>query len=373
MTKEKFIVQKIPSNDNPTEIRQEFKSMPRMYLELFENKEKIKTEVVNKEFDIVNDMNGVDSSEFTFPSTLNENEIKPTNNNFSYDSDSDEDDINPPDFTPTHENPNPPNNTPNHSPPNHENHNPPNNTPNHSPDVSGDESFNPTIKSPNNLSNKLMELLQDESGDETTMNNRKSFENFQKSKREPPKLSEINSEYKPFETNRENEDEEKRKLLFKFDMLRNSYPSSNIPEFTIHSNLIDMKQSYENSLKRVSIETNADTYKKYLIGSFMLIEYGLGHYLNFDMEGFSQHQIKNMNSYERLLVELGEKSYIPEDQQYPVELRLLGLIVINTTIFVTSKVIMQKTGADLINVINNMNIANESPVKRKMKGPKIDF
>ena len=361
MTKEKFIVQKIPSSENSTEIRQEFKSMPRMYLELFENKEKIKPEVVNKEFDIVNDMNGIDSSEFTFPSTVNEKEIKTQpNHNFSYDSDSEVENI----PLPIH---NPPN-TPIHSPPNTPIHSPPN-TPNHSPEVFSTES----IKSPTNLSNKLMELLQDDSGDETTMNNRKSFENFQKSKREPPKLSELNSEYKPFETNRENEDEEKRKLLFRFDMLRNSYPNSNIPEFTIHSNINDMKQSYENSLRRVSIETNADTYKKYLIGSFMLIEYGLGHYLHFDMEGFSQHQIKNMNSYERLLIELGEKSYIPENQQYPVELRLLGLIVINTTIFVTSKVIMQKTGADLINVINNMNIANEPSVKRKMKGPKIDF
>ena len=357
MTKENFIIQKIPATHESTEIRQEFKSMPRMYLELFENKEKIKPEVTNKEFDIDNDMNGIDASTFTFPSTISDQEIKPIQNNFSYDSDSDGDgdidggsdsDVKPITVPP---------NTPTHSP----------------PIQSEDKIIEPDVKSPNNLSNKLMELLQDDSGDEMTMNNRKSFENFQKHKREPPKLSDFNSEYKPFETKPENDDEEKRKLLFKFDMLRNSYPTSNIPEFTIHSNLNDMRQSYENSLRRVSIETNADTYKKYLIGSFMLIEYGLGHYLNFDMEGFSQNQIKNMNSYERLLIELGEKSYIPEDQQYPVELRLLGLIIINTTIFVASKVIMQKTGTDLINVINNMNIANEPTVKRKMKGPKIDF
>jgi hypothetical protein len=106
----------------------------------------------------------------------------------------------------------------------------------------------------------------------------------------------------------------------------------------------------------------------------MIVEYVLGNWFKLDMQGFTQQQIVSMSSYERLLIELGEKSYMPEGTGWSVELRLLGLIVINAGLFVISKMIMKNSGANLMGMINGMNAASAIPTKkRKMKGPNIDL
>ena len=55
------------------------------------------------------------------------------------------------------------------------------------------------------------------------------------------------------------------------------------------------------------------------------------------MTGFAQSQLVNMNKYDALLIELGEKHYIPSGSQWPVEVRLLGLIFMQTALFIISK------------------------------------
>jgi len=177
------------------------------------------------------------------------------------------------------------------------------------------------------------------------------------------------------EYDEDQEEEEKRELLFKFDLLRKSYGTmAEIPEFTIHSDIRTMKRTYENILRRVTLDTNVDNYKTYLISAFMIIEFVLGFWLKFDMQGFTQQQILNMKSYERLLIELGEKSYVPGGSEWPVELRLLGLVLVNAVFFIVSKLIMKKTGSNIISMINAMSFdPNYVRPKRKMKGPNIEI
>lgn len=176
------------------------------------------------------------------------------------------------------------------------------------------------------------------------------------------------------------EEDKKRELMFKFDLLKKSYPTSAtmLPEYSIHSNLKEMQKAYEDSVKRLSLDSTVGTYKTYLIGGFSVVEFVFGNFLGFDMQGFTQQQIINMHSYERLLIELGEKSYVPTGSKWPVELRLLGIIVINAGIFIVSKMIMKKTGANLMNMINTMNApagGTGAPArpKRRMKGPDVDL
>jgi hypothetical protein len=169
----------------------------------------------------------------------------------------------------------------------------------------------------------------------------------------------------------------KRELLFKFELLKRSYKDATVPEFTMHSDYKSMKQSYDNIVKRLSIESSVDNYKTYLIGGFMVVEYIMGNFLGFDMQGFTQQQIVSISTYERLLIELGEKSYVDEESQWPVEVRLLGMIVMNAAFFVVSKLITKKTGSNILNMINSMNINASTPGvpkrKRQMRGPDIDI
>ena len=174
----------------------------------------------------------------------------------------------------------------------------------------------------------------------------------------------------------EEEDELKRELLFKFELLKKSYKHVNVPEFNMHSDYRNMNQTYENTLRQVSLDSNVESYKSLLVGGFMLLEFILGYWLKFDMSGFSQQQILNMNQYERLLIELGEKSYIPGGSQWPVEIRLLGLIVMNAIIFIVSKMILKKTGSNLVGLMNSVNTVMGAPSqkpKRRMRGPSVDL
>jgi len=174
----------------------------------------------------------------------------------------------------------------------------------------------------------------------------------------------------------EEEDELKRELLFKFELLKKSYNVA-IPEFTMHSDYKSMNQTYENTLRHVSLDSNVESYKSLLVGGFMLLEFVLGFWLKFDMSGFTQQQILNMTQYERLLIELGEKSYVPGGSQWPVEIRLLGLIVMNAIIFIISKIILKKTGSNLVGLMNSVNTmmpqATARRPKRRMKGPSVDL
>jgi hypothetical protein len=145
-----------------------------------------------------------------------------------------------------------------------------------------------------------------------------------------------------------------------------------------------MKKSYETTLRRLSLDSSVDGYKQFLIGGFLAAEFVVGNWLNFDMKGFTQQQIVQMNKYERLLIELGEKSYVPEESRWPVELRLLSMIIMNAAFFVLSKMIAKKSGANLLGMFNNMsgglnNVVNNQPnnkkpvKKNRMKGPDIDI
>ncbi len=175
------------------------------------------------------------------------------------------------------------------------------------------------------------------------------------------------------------EDEDlKRELLFKFDLLKKSYKEDDLPQFTIHSDYKTMKHAYDMTLRKMSITSSVENYKTYLIGGFMVVEYALGNWLKFDMQGFTQQQIMSMGSYEKLLIELGEKSYVDEESQWPVEVRLLGLVVMNAAFFIVSKMITKRTGSNILNMINSMNsnMQNNMPQaqrkKRPMRGPSIN-
>lgn len=237
------------------------------------------------------------------------------------------------------------------------------------------------------LSNKLQDLLAKRGNDPpAAIQNGPTdsrFEEYQRSRKRLPTLSELEKQgatsvrRELADASRlQVEDEDlKREMLFKFDLLRKSYKEHNIPTFTIHSDLNMMTRSYEDTVRRLSLDSSVETYKRYLIGAFMLIEYALGRWLKFDMKGYTQQQIVSMSSYEKLLIEIGEKSYMPEGEQWSVEIRLVFLVIINTAFFLVGKMIMNKTGSNIMNAINSMNRATpqEPPPKKKMQGPNINL
>jgi len=211
----------------------------------------------------------------------------------------------------------------------------------------------------------------------------------------PPRLADLQKTGEYVDTNKvipdlarvynksdEEEEELKREILFKFDILRKSYKQFDIPDhFTLHTDIKTLTRAYEHTLRRISLDSNVETYKQYLIGGFMLTEFLVSHWFSFDMQGFTQQQILNMASYERLLIEIGEKSYVPGGRQWPVEVRLLFMIIMNAAFFIISKIILKKTGSNLMGMMNDLSsrtaraaapAAQQNSERRRMRGPSID-
>ena len=162
----------------------------------------------------------------------------------------------------------------------------------------------------------------------------------------------------------ESEDDLKRELLYRFEILRKSYPFTDIPTFTVHNDYTVMKKQYEFIIRKVHLDSNVDSYKSYLIGGFMIIEFIFTR-LGLNMDGFCQQQMFQMTKYEKLLIELGEKSYMPKST-WPVEVRLCAMIFFNALLFGFAKLILQKTGTNLLSMMNDR--TDGKPIK-KMSGP----
>lgn len=187
----------------------------------------------------------------------------------------------------------------------------------------------------------------------------------------PPSLHELQQKKKVTINNSYNyaeEDEETQKernaVYFKYEVLRRMHPNASIPEFTLYSDPKLMSQKYEMLTKKLSLDSSVENWKRYMIVFVMGCEVVLGK-INFDMEGFAQQQIMSMNTYDQLLVEMAEKSYVPSGSKWSPEIRLFMMLTMNVVLFVVSKMIFKKTGTNLLGTINSMT----NTAERSMKEP----
>lgn len=170
-------------------------------------------------------------------------------------------------------------------------------------------------------------------------------------------------------------DDKKRDILFNLDMLRKKYPqhAQTIPMLNMQTPYTEVKHVYELELRKLRIDNDVGNYRQYLMGGFMLIEYILGRFLRLDLEGFTQQQIVNMQQYEIFLIEIGEKNYVPNSKKWPVEVRLLFFIIIQAGLFTVSKLILHKTGSNLLSMFNTVINPPQNNKNKRMKRPDIDI
>jgi hypothetical protein len=409
MTKKKHLIKVVkvplPKSERLPNRPQAFTKMPRLYLELLENKEKVKQDLINKEY-VPSNSPGYAVNHDNSPSRLYEMNKKsvesfdmPNKDDFGSDKSVSEKSLSIRSYGSG--------SVRSKSDRSYGS--------DKSVSVSDKSSYTKksVLSDESDLSYRLKELLQDSDKGSTVSNrdydkgdkysverHRKRHERYKevpesytdkatpRNTKEAPTLAEIeaaggytqkkelrNINY--VSTSEQEDEDAKRELLHQFEVIKKAYPNATIPEFNIHSDHHTMKKSYEGTLRSVSLDTSVDSYKQYLIGGFMLVEFVFGNWLGFDMEGFTTQQLVSMSSYDRLLIELGEKSYVPEGSRWPVELRLLFLIIMNAAFFIVSRMIAKKTGADVLNMVNSLNRPSRpsGPAikKRRMKEPDVDI
>jgi hypothetical protein len=225
----------------------------------------------------------------------------------------------------------------------------------------------------------------------------------------PPSISEINSgkvintQYRDLTNAVVNEDDiiRKRKILSDFKRIKKLDKDANIPEFNELTDLNTLEREYSNVVKNLHIDSNVENYKKWLTMGFIGLEWVLSNLMKFEeIKGFSAAQMTSMNQYERILVEIGEKSYVPEEKRLAPEIRLIGIILMNAATFVGMKMLFKSTGMGSMNLggdssssstagggfgglggLGNLfssmggatNTTNTNKPKKKMPGPDINL
>ncbi|MDB4726464.1 hypothetical protein OAF54_03415 [bacterium] len=167
-------------------------------------------------------------------------------------------------------------------------------------------------------------------------------------------------------------EEQLREYIFKFYTLRKAYKNTEVDiptDVNMYSDLASVKKLYDETVKKLSLDSNVDKYKKYLIMVFFMEQFILGKVFGLDMEGFVQEQLVGMDQYEKLLIELGEKHYVPENKQWSVEWRLAFIILTNTVVFIVGKIVNNSISSFFGNAGK---AANVKP-KKKMRGPSINI
>lgn len=180
----------------------------------------------------------------------------------------------------------------------------------------------------------------------------------------PPTLEELQAknpddpilkkEYKFPKTDDEETIKKRNEVFFHYQVLKRMHPNAPIPEFTAYSDPDVMAQKYENIAKKLALDSSVENWKRYMIIFVMGLEVVLGK-LAFDVEGFAQQQLIQMHTYDSLLVEMAEKSYTPKGtSKWPVEVRLLMMLTVNMALFIICRMIEKKTGSNLLGTINQM-------------------
>jgi len=174
---------------------------------------------------------------------------------------------------------------------------------------------------------------------------------------------------------------QKEVYIWKWTLLKRSYPArKDLPEFNEHSDFHIMKTSYERTLRDLQLDDNIESYRTYLVFGWIGMEYACTQWMGIDLSGFTVSQTKMMYKYEKLLIELGERPYSKWGTSLQVEVRILGLILIQAGIFYLAKILSNKFGstvADLFKGITGQppvpsggSEGTPKPPKRRMRGPR---
>ena len=103
-----------------------------------------------------------------------------------------------------------------------------------------------------------------------------------------------------------------------------------------------MEREYAFIVKHLEVNSSVETYKNYLILAFKGLELLLVNYMNFeDIRGFADQQLLVINKYESILMEIGERNYIAENKKWPAEVRLLGVFLMQTAMFLGTRYAMK--------------------------------
>jgi hypothetical protein len=143
--------------------------------------------------------------------------------------------------------------------------------------------------------------------------------------------------------------------FLKYQILQKSWPEyrfPNLDESLVFSKPQMIIDSYTTSIERIQIDMDVSQYKIALIIMFLVIEVVCVKFLGFDAGGYTLSQIKAMNRYEKLLIEIGERKLLAGGDSWPPEVKILFIGLFNCGLFILMKYLSSILGPQLISYIS---------------------
>jgi len=175
---------------------------------------------------------------------------------------------------------------------------------------------------------------------------------------------------------------EHTETLWEWRLLAKKWPKYNInpDEFNEHSDLTMMKTKLERKKQEIILDNSVSNYRTYLNMSFQCLEFVACTYIGINMAGFAKEQQKSMDQYDALLIELGVKYSNKFKTNFPIEIRLIGLVLFQGVSFYFMKNLPEVMGRMLGSMIQAKPTQEEEDEDeepqptppRKMRGPNPD-
>lgn len=157
----------------------------------------------------------------------------------------------------------------------------------------------------------------------------------------------------------------KSEFKVKFGILREKFPNLNVIELHESLDLDQMHDLYDYYIKHILISKETGQYKAYMVIFLMFIEVIGVKLLKLNMSGYTISQLKIINRYDSLFAELGEKWLVSGGSGWPVEARLMMMMLFNAVIFLVVRYLCSWLGVEgLADTLQNM-------IDKMLNGPDI--
>lgn len=153
--------------------------------------------------------------------------------------------------------------------------------------------------------------------------------------------------------------EERSDILWSLKKLKRYQNIKSFPHYDEFTPLNDLKRILKEIKREAILDENVNQTRQYMMMGWFGLEKICTEYLSIDLSGFTAYETQNMNEYEKVLVELGERSYLNWSEGFPPEFKLLYLMVSHAALFHVKK------STSLTNLINTFDPKKSG----EMRGP----
>ena len=161
----------------------------------------------------------------------------------------------------------------------------------------------------------------------------------------------------------ESDDLDREMLLKQLDILRMRFKQAKIPENTESLLNPDIRRIVNRNVAQLKRNRNVATYKLGMVAVLLVMELFFARVCKVDVSRFMQWHYSNMQSYEEILVELGEVSS-PITEASPMT-QLCLLMFFNSALFVGNELMLKYFQVDVLNVMCSITGAQPPQTKNE--------